>query len=105
MEKTISPNQTKALFVWGWLLWIGCAYWLARFPWTDNAELSLKGFAFLILLPKAIQGFFYTITPKQNRFSDGYTDKHKRLPLYTAAAMGIGLWIAATALHDLTHAL
>lgn len=95
MEKVMSPNQSKALLAWGWILWIGCAYWLARSPWSDNAEFHLTFFAFLVLMPKAIRGFFYHITPHQNRFSEGYTDKDKRLLLYLILFIVLGLWMAS----------
>ncbi|WP_172455931.1 MULTISPECIES: hypothetical protein [unclassified Pseudomonas] len=101
----MATNQSKALFAWGWILWIACAYWLAGSPWLPEAEWSFKGFAFLVVLPKGIQGYVYWNTLPQNRYSAGYTDKHKRLLLYAALTLAIGLWGAVTGLYEMYSSL
>ena len=39
-------------------------------------------FAFVVVIPKGFRGALYASTAPQNRFSEGYSAKDKRLPLY-----------------------
>ena len=39
-------------------------------------------FAFVVVIPKGFRGALYASTPHQNRFSEGYSAKDKRLTLY-----------------------
>lgn len=46
----------------------------------DDWDLLL--FTFIAIIPKGLRGALYCGTEHQNRYSEGYTQRDKHLPLY-----------------------
>lgn len=82
MDSTMQTTQRKALYAWAWALWIGFAAWPAYHSPMQETGFDWLLFALFVIAPKGIQGAAYASTERQNRFSEGYTAKDKRLALY-----------------------
>ncbi|HCE6991776.1 TPA: hypothetical protein ACKP3Z_005939 [Pseudomonas aeruginosa] len=82
MDSTVQTTQRKALYAWAWAIWIGFAAWLAYHGLMQETGFDWLLFAFVVVIPKGFRGALYASTAPQNRFSEGYSAKDKRLPLY-----------------------
>ncbi|MBX5884820.1 hypothetical protein ISE51_29460 [Pseudomonas aeruginosa] len=82
MDSTVQTTQRKALYAWAWAIWIGFAAWLAYHSPMQETGFDWLLFAFVVVIPKGFRGALYASTPRQNRFSEGYGAKDKRLALY-----------------------
>jgi hypothetical protein len=78
----MQTTQRKALYLWAWAIWIGFAAWLAYHSPMQETGFDWLLFAFVLVTPKGFRGALYASTEPQNRFSEGYSAKDKRLALY-----------------------